>query len=118
MTDKIKPKKKIHKWEKYNCTGKLRVEIKASNGDIDEVYLMPKKGGCKTLIESLGRMVTFCLECNIDPKYIIDALENTTPCTAPTLRQKRENLPKEEIGFGGCPKIVAQAMREKLGKDG
>ena len=28
MSNKIRPTREIPKWEKYNCTGRLRVEVK------------------------------------------------------------------------------------------
>lgn len=116
MTGKIRPTKKVPRFEKYNCSGKLRVEVKGDNGDISEVILMPKKGGCRTLLQSIGKLITSMLECNIDPGYILEVLDSVEPCTAPKDRPdfKDGTIPKEELGFGGCPRIIAQAIREKL----
>ncbi len=87
------------------------------NGDgIEEVILLPKKGGCKTLLQAIGKLITGMLECNIDVNYIVEILESVDPCTAPKERQDYKNgsIKKDELGFGGCPRIIAQAIREKL----
>lgn len=113
---KIRPTRRVPRFEKYNCTGKLRVDVKGNGDGIEEVILLPKKGGCKTLLQCIGRLITGMLECNIDHNYIIELLEDTDPCTAPKDRvdYKEGKIKKEELGFGGCPRIISQAIREKL----
>lgn len=112
---KIRPSKRVPRFEKYNCTGKLRVEVK-SNGEIEEVILMPKKGGCKALLQTIGKLITGMLECNIDPNYILEILDSVDPCTAPKdrIEYREGKIPKEELGLGGCARIIAQAIKEKL----
>ncbi len=116
MTAKIRPSKKVKRFEKYNCTGKLRVEVKTEDGEVTEVINMPKRGGCKTLLQSIGRLITAMLECNIDIHYILEVLDNVDPCTSPKDRPgyKDGTIKKEELGFGGCPRIIANAIKEKL----
>lgn len=110
---KINPTKKIKHFKKYNCSGKLRVEV-IKNGEISEVILLPEGGGCKYNLQLIGRLLTLLFECNIDIKHILEVLEKTDPCPAPVARMNREKLPKEEVGIGGCPKIILQAIKEKL----
>jgi len=119
MSEKIKPTKKVPRFERYNCNGKLRVEVKDGNGEITEIILLPKGGGCRTLLQSLGKFITFCLECNIDINAILGVLDSIDPCTAPKDRVdfKEGKIKKEEVGFGGCPRIIASAIREKLKKE-
>ena len=114
MTNKIRPTKEIPKWEKFNCTGRLRVEVKRENGDILEVICMPKEGGCETNLKAIASLVIGMLECNISVEYICEILEGIKPCPSPSARMNRENLPREKTGIGGCPRIIAQAIREKL----
>ena len=114
MTGKIRPTKEIPKWEKYNCTGKLRVEVKKENGDVIEVIVLPKGGGCETNLKAIGSLVTGMLECNISVEYICEILEGVKKCQSPSSRMNRENLPREKTGIGGCPSIIAAAIREKL----
>jgi hypothetical protein len=110
---KITPTKKIPHFKKYNCSGKLRVDI-LTNGDINEVILLPENGGCKHNLQLIGRLITLILECNIDIKCLLNVLEKTDPCPAPISRMNREKLPREEIGIGGCSKIILTAILEKL----
>jgi hypothetical protein len=112
MTNKISPKKVPH-FKKYNCSGKLRVEVLA-NGDVKEVILLPEGGGCKYNLQLIGRLLTLLFECNIDTKHILDALDKNDPCPAPVARMNREKLIKEEVGLGGCAKIILTALQEKL----
>ena len=114
MTKGIRPTKEIPKWEKYNCTGRLRVEVKKDNGDIIEVIVLPKEGGCETNLKAIGSLITGMMECNISTEYICEILEGVKPCQSPSSRMNREELPREKVGIGGCPKIIAQAIREKL----
>ena len=115
---KIRPTKTVPRFEKYNCTGKLRVDIEEKDGDIIEIQLFPKGGGCRTLQQAIGKLTTGMLECNIDPWYIVEILESVDPCHAvkerPEFREGK--IERELMGFGGCPRIVAQALREKLEK--
>ena len=111
---KIRPTKEIPKWEKFNCTGRLRVEVKKDNSDIIEVIVLPKEGGCETNLKAIASLVTGMLECNISVEYICEILEGVKPCQSPTARMHRENLPREKVGIGGCPRIIAQAIREKI----
>jgi len=113
---KIRPERKSSRYEKKNCSGKLRVEVKVDEGEISEIILMPKKGGCKYNLQLIGRLLTSMIECNIDINYIITQLEDTDPCPAPLQRWKRENGGKEEYGLGGCPKIILGAIKQKLGE--
>jgi len=110
---KIVPTKKVSRFEKYNCTGKLRVEVKKDAGEITELILLPKKGGCRILLQLIGRLITCMLECNVSLDYIKSILRDTDPCTAPKERMDRAEIPKEELGFGGCPKIILQAIEAK-----
>lgn len=116
MTDKIRPTKCVPRFERYNCTGKLRVDVKMDNGEVSEVILLPKKGGCKTLQQCIGKLITAMLECNLDVNYILEVLDSVDPCTAPKDRSdyKEGKIPKESMGLGGCPRIIAQAIKEKL----
>ena len=114
MTAKITPCKRIKRFEKYNCAGKLRVQVNEEAGEITEVICMPKKGGCKFNLQLIGRLISGMLECNIDIHYITSILEANEPCHSPTSRAKRENLPMEEVGTGGCSKIILNAIKEKL----
>jgi hypothetical protein len=114
MTPKITPSKKVKRFEKYNCGGKLRVQVNKEDGEITEVILLTKKGGCKYNLQLIGRLITFILECNISLDHLLQVLEDNEPCPAPILRQKRENLPMEEVGVGGCSKIILEAMKSKM----
>lgn len=114
MTDKIRPTRKNHHFKKYNCAGKLRVDVLTHDGEISEVILLPEIGGCKYNLQLIGRLLTAMLECNIDPNFIIDILEKTDACPAPVARMNREKLPREEVGIGGCSKIILQAIQEKI----
>ena len=114
---KIKPTKKVPRFERYNCSGKLRVDVKNdSNGDLEEIIILPKGGGCETNLKTIGSFITFCLECNIDTDAILEVLDKQKACTAPKDRAdyKKGDIPREELGFGGCPRIIAQAIREKI----
>jgi len=112
---KIKPTKRVPRFEKYNCSGKLRVDVKASKDNgLEEVILLPKKGGCECNLQLIGRLITLLCECNIDPTCIIDVLDATKPCSAPTSRMRNEKLPREEVGLGGCSKIILEAIKRKL----
>ena len=117
MTDKIRPSKRVNRFELYNCTGKLRVEVKVSkeNG-LEEVILMPKRGGCKTNLQLIGKLITGMCECNIDPHYILEVLDSVDPCTSPKERTdyKEGKIKKEELGFGGCTRIIEKAIKQKL----
>lgn len=113
MTPKIVPTKSAPRFEKYNCTGKLRVDVRTNDGEISEVINLPKGGGCKYNLQLIGRLLTLLLECNIDIKYIIKTLEDTDPCPAVVSRMNREKLNKDECGLGGCPKIILAAIKEK-----
>ena len=95
---------------------KLRVDVKRGEDGIEEVILLPKKGGCKTLHQAIGKLITGMLECNIDPYYIAEILESVDPCTAPKDRSdyKDGTIKKESLGFGGCPRIILEAMRKKM----
>ena len=114
--DKIRPTKHIKRFERYNCTGKLRVEVKMEDGEVSEIINLPKRGGCKTLLQTIGKLLTGMLECNIDINYILEILESVDPCTAPKDRvdYKDGRIPKESLGFGGCPRIIANAIKEKM----
>jgi len=114
MTKGLRPVKEIPKWEKYNCKGRLRVEVKKDNGDVIEVIVLPKGGGCETNLKAIGSLITGMMECNISVEYICEILEGVKPCQSPSSRMNREELPREKVGIGGCPKIIAQAIREKL----
>jgi len=114
MVAKITPTKKVKRFEMYNCAGKLRVDVKVDEGEISEVILMTKKGGCKYNLQLIGRMITSMLECNIDINYICSILEANDPCPSPTARSKREELNDCPIGHGGCSKIILKAIQEKL----
>ncbi len=114
MTPKIIPIKKNLHFKKYNCTGKLRVDVNTHNGEICEVILLPEKGGCKANLQLIGRLLTFCMDCNISLEHILDVLEKTETCPAPVMRMNREKLPREECGIGGCSKIILEAIKEKL----
>jgi len=115
MTNKIKPTRIVKKMEKYNCTGKLRVKVDKEDGEISEVVMLPKGGGCKSNLETIGRLVTAMLECNIDLDFILEILESSAPCTAVKDRAdvRDGTLPKNEIGFGGCSRILAWAIKQK-----
>jgi hypothetical protein len=112
---KISPTKKANHFKKYNCSGKLRVEV-IKNGDINEIILLPEGGGCKHNLQLIGRLLTLLFECNIDTKHILEVLEKNDPCPSPLARMNRENLAKEQVGVGGCPKIILAAIKEKLGE--
>lgn len=114
MVAKIRPTKRVPRFERYNCTGKLRVDVKGNGEGIEEVILLPKRGGCKTLLQTLGKLITAMLECNIDPNFIVEILDSVDPCTSVKDRPDRKDLKKEEMGWGGCPKIVMNAIKEKL----
>ena len=116
MVAKIRPTKRVPRFERYNCTGRLRVEIKTDDDGISEVILLPKGGGCKTLINTISRLLTFCLECCIDINDILKVLDSVDACTAPKDRTdyKEGKIEKELLGFGGCPRIIATAIREKI----
>ena len=116
VTGKIRPTKRVSRFEKYNCTGKLRVEVKVEDGEVTEVINMPKRGGCKTLLQTIGKLITAMLECNIDIQYVLEILDSVDPCTAPKERHdyKDGTIAKEDLGFGGCPRIIAKAIKEKL----
>ena len=114
MTNKIRPTREIPKWEKYNCTGRLRVEVKKSDGEVIEVIVLPKEGGCETNLKCIASLITGMLECNIAVDYICEILEGVKACPAPASRMRKEDLPREKTGVGGCPKIIAQAIREKM----
>ena len=114
---KIRPSKRVPRFEKYNCTGKLRVDVKKDEeGGVEEVIILPKKGGCKYNLQAIGKLVTAMLECNIDPWFIVEVLESVDPCTAPKDRIdfKDGTISKDDLGFGGCPRIVALAIKQKL----
>ena len=111
---KIQPTKRTKRFERYNCSGKLRVQVLVEGGEVSEVILLPKKGGCKYNLQLIGRLITFLLECNIDVNHLIKILDDTDPCPAPLARAKREGLPTEEVGVGGCSKIILKAIQEKL----
>lgn len=113
MTPKITPSKQIPRFEKFNCAGKLRVQVNIDKGEISEVICLPKKGGCKYNLQLIGRLITSMLECNIDINYLIKILEDNDPCPAVVMRMKRENLPQEECGVGGCSKIILAAIKQK-----
>lgn len=108
------PKKKIKRFEKYNCSGKLRVQVNVDDGEISEIMLLTKRGGCTYNLQLIGRLLTFILECNVDIKYLLQILDDNDPCPAVIMRQKRDNLPIEECGVGGCSKIIKQAIEQKL----
>ena len=115
--DKIKPTRQSKRFEKYICHGKLRVDIKKENGDFIECKNMPKEGGCQINIEALGRFITGFWECNIINDFVKDILRKCRPCPSPKerylrLRGTKDEIPKEEIGFGGCPKIILMAIEE------
>lgn len=114
MMAKIVPTKKVKRFEKYNCSGKLRVQVNVDNGEVSEVILLTKKGGCKYNLQLIGRLITGMLECNISIDYILSILDDNDPCPAPMMRAKRENLPLEECGLGGCSKIIKMAIEEKV----
>lgn len=114
MTPKILPTRRNHHFKKYNCTGKLRVDVLLRDGEVVEVILLPESGGCKYNLQLIGRMLTAMLECNMDIHYILSILEKTDPCPAPVSRMNREKLSKEEVGIGGCAKIILQAIKEKV----
>ena len=113
---KIRPTKQVPRFERYNCTGKLRVDVKLDNNEVTEVILLPKKGGCKTLQQCIGKLITAMLECNLDVNFILEVLDSVDPCTAPKDRvdYKEGKITKEAMGLGGCPRIIAQAIKEKL----
>lgn len=114
MSAKVKPTKKIKKFERYNCSGKLRVQVNVDGGEVSEVILLTKKGGCKYNLQLIGRLITFALELNADVNDILKVLDDNDPCPAVIRRMKDEGLPKEETGVGGCAKIIKQAIEEKL----
>ncbi len=114
MVAKITPTKKVKRFEMHNCAGKLRVDVKVDDGEISEVILMTKKGGCKYNLQLIGRMITSMLECNIDIHFICSILDANDPCPAPTARSKREELKDCQVGHGGCSKIIMKAIQEKL----
>ena len=114
---KIRPTKRVPRFEKYNCTGKLRVDVKSNKEDgVYEVILLPKRGGCKILHQAIGQLITGMLECNLDPWFIVETLDKVDPCTAPKDREdyKKGEIKKEEMGFGGCPRILSAAIRKEL----
>ena len=111
---KIQPSKRVKRFEKYNCSGKLRVQVNEDNKEVSEIILLTKKGGCTYNLQLIGRLLTFFLECNIDIKHMLQILEDNDPCPAVIMRQKRDNLPIEECGVGGCSKIIKNAIEEKL----
>jgi len=114
---KIRPTRKVPRFELHNCTGRLRVDVKqTADGDLEEVINLPKGGGCKVNLQAIGKLITAMLECNIDPWFIVETLESVDACTAVKDRSewKEGKIKKEEMGFGGCPRIIARAMREKL----
>ena len=113
---KLVPIKTAPRFERYNCTGKLRVEVKGPKGEVEEVILLPKGGGCETNLKAIGSLLTLFCECNIDMNVVVEALEKVRPCTAPKERQdyKEGKIAKEDLGFGGCPKIIAEAIRMKM----
>lgn len=112
--EKIRPVKQIKKWEKYNCTGKLRLEVKVDKEDTLEVIALPKHGGCEFLIKAICAVITAMSECNIDHRFIVETLRKVKPCGTPTKRMQRENLPREQVGVGGCAHIIADAIEDKL----
>jgi len=113
---KITPVKKNSHFKKYNCSGKLRVDVRVRDGEICEIILLPEGGGCKHNLQLIGRLLTFCFECNIDINHILSILEKNDPCPSPTSRMNREKLPREECGIGGCSKIILEALKEKIGE--
>ncbi len=114
MTGKILPMKKNHHFKKYNCSGKLRVDVLIKDHELSEIILLPEGGGCRHNLQLIGRLLTGMIDCNLDTDFILSMLDKTDPCLAPVSRMNREKLPKEDVGLGGCPKIIAQAIREKL----
>jgi len=114
MVAKVVPTKNRRRFKKYNCAGKLRVDVLVDDGEVSEVILLAEKGGCKYNQQLIGRLISGMLSCNIQLEYIMSILEKTEPCPAVISRMKRENLPKEECGLGGCSKIVLAAIKEKL----
>ena len=117
MTEKVLPTRKNHHFKKYNCSGKLRVDVIKKDGEVVEVLLLPEGGGCKHNLQLIGRLLTGMLDCNIDVNFIIALLEKTDPCPASTSRMNREKLDKEEVGIGGCSKIILQAIKEKISEE-
>jgi hypothetical protein len=83
------------------------------DGEVVEVLLLPEGGGCKHNLQLIGRLLTAMMECNIDTGFIMELLDKTDPCPAPVARMNREKLNKEEVGVGGCSKIILAAMKEK-----
>jgi hypothetical protein len=104
--------------KKYNCCGKLRCDVLLEKGDgVSEVILLPENGGCVSNIELIGRLIDCILTDNRNKtpiERVIAVLEKTRPCQAPTTRMYREQLPKEEVGLGGCSKIILEAIKERL----
>ena len=105
MTNKIRPTREIPKWERYNCTGRLRVEVKKDKGEVIEVIVLPKEGGCETNLKCIASLITGMLECNIAIDYICEILEGIKACPAPAARMRKEDLPREKTrspdqGFG------------------
>ena len=113
MATKILPTKKNHHFKRYNCSGKLRVEVIKKDGEIIEIILLPEGGGCKHNLQLIGRLLTGMMDCNIDTGFIMELLEKNDPCPAPVARMNREKLDKSEVGIGGCSKIILEAMKEK-----
>ncbi|MHA1853864.1 MAG: TSCPD domain-containing protein [Candidatus Heimdallarchaeaceae archaeon] len=114
MTPKITPTKNRKRFKKYNCSGRLRVDVIIDDGEISEVILLPERGGCKYNQQLIGRLISGMLACNISIDYILQILDKNDPCPSVVMRMKRENLPKEECGLGGCSKIVKEAIELKL----
>jgi hypothetical protein len=112
---KIGPTRSVKKFERYNCTGKLRVKVDFED-DVMEVIVLPKGGGCETNLKCIAALIVAMEESNIDRGFIISTLRKIKPCGSPIKRMQRENLPREQVGMGGCPQIIADAIEEGIKK--
>jgi len=93
---------------KTGC-GSLYIHVNHDERGLIEVFLNLRGGGCPAQSESIGRLVSLCLRCNVGPSEIIRRLRGIR-CPA-TFSSRAKG---EQTDALSCPDAVARAISKSI----
>jgi len=92
--------------------GTLYVYVGKDEQGLAEVFAnLGKGGGCNAQTEATCRAISISLRSGVDPKILIEQLENIR-CLSTIARRKED----KDIDVLSCPDAIARALEEAMGQ--
>lgn len=100
-------------FKKRIACGKIRVTVNVDDDAYPiEVMLRTVDGGCAANQETIGRLITLLMECNVDLDHVLHQMNKVICRACKTTKAKK---PDEEISLS-CSKAVAECLQIMIDK--